>query len=141
MTKRPAGSGGERRSSLAPRFVNAVQWAARLIEHIRVASEALQDSGARDELYDIPHTTLQVSTIFGGTALNIVPDTCVFDWEYRAIAADEGTDIGEEIMAFANNTLAPQMQSGAADARFEFAELVSYPGLELAPEASRVTLA
>ena len=133
------GSGGH--SSLGPRFVNAVEWAARLIEYIRVASEALQKNGARDELYDIPHTTLQVSTIAGGTALNIVPDTCVFDWEYRAIAADEGPGIGEKIMDFANNTLTPQMRRGFADARFEFAELVSYPGLETAPELPLVTLA
>jgi acetylornithine deacetylase len=133
------GSGGH--SSLGPRFVNAVQWTARLIEHIRVASEELQECGARDELYDIPHTTLLVSTIAGGTALNIVPDTCVFDWEYRAIAADEGPGIGEKIMAFANDVLTPQMRRVAADARFEFTELISYPGLETSPELPLVTLA
>jgi acetylornithine deacetylase len=133
------GTGGH--SSLGPRFVNAVEWAARLIEYISVAGIELQNSGARDELYDVPHTTLLVSTVAGGTAVNIVPDSCVFDWEYRSIAVDEGAGIGGMIMDFANDVLAPQMQQRAPQAGFEFAELVSYPGLETAPELPVVTLA
>ena len=57
-------------SSLAPRGVNAVEYAARLITHIRAVNDRLARQGPRDELYDVPHTTSHTGVIHGGTALN-----------------------------------------------------------------------
>ena len=44
-------------SALAPAGVNAVEYAARFIEHVRLSAEAIARDGARDPLYDVPHTT------------------------------------------------------------------------------------
>src|SRR5262249_58863169 len=69
-------SGRTCHSSLAPRGVNAVEYAARLITHIRAINDRLARQGPRDELYDVPYSTAHSGVIHGGTALNIVPDTC-----------------------------------------------------------------
>jgi acetylornithine deacetylase len=74
-------------SALAPQGVNAVEYAARFIEHVRLSAEALARDGARDALYDVPHTTGLSSVVQGGAALNIVPDTCSVSFEYRATGA------------------------------------------------------
>src|SRR5207247_1142080 len=70
-------------SSLAPHGVNAVEYAARLIVKIRDISNRLARSGARDPLYDVPYTTAHTGVVRGGTALNIVPDACTFEFEFR----------------------------------------------------------
>src|SRR5262249_58666833 len=75
-------------SSLAPLGVNAVEYAARLIVKIRDIADRLAREGARDELYDVPFTTAHSGTVRGGSALNIVPDACTFEFEFRSIAVD-----------------------------------------------------
>jgi acetylornithine deacetylase/succinyl-diaminopimelate desuccinylase-like protein len=60
-------------SSLAPRGVNAVEYAARLIVKIREIGDRVARSGARDPLYDVPYTTANCGVVHGGTAFNIVP--------------------------------------------------------------------
>src|SRR5215510_6334266 len=76
-------------SSLTPYGVNAVEYAARLIVKIRDMSERIAREGARDPLYDVPFTTGHTGVVSGGTALNIVPDACWFEFEFRNIAADD----------------------------------------------------
>src|SRR5262245_32589956 len=72
-------------SSIAPSGVNAVEYAADLISEIRRRANALAASGARDEVYDVAHSTLLTSIVQGGTALNIVPDRCMVDFECRGL--------------------------------------------------------
>src|SRR5215470_10956883 len=95
-------------SSLAPHGVNAVEFAARLIVKIREISERLAQSGARDPLYDVPFTTAHTGTVQGGTALNIVPDRCTFEFEFRSIAADDLDALVAEVKAYARDVLEPQ---------------------------------
>ena len=84
-------------SSLAPHGVNAVEYAARLIAKIRDISVRLARSGARDPLYDVPYTTANSGVVHGGAALNIVPDLCTFEFEFRPLAADDVDGLVEEV--------------------------------------------
>ncbi len=70
-------------SALAPVGVNAIEYAARFIDRVRLTAEGLSRDGARDELYDVPHTTGLTALVQGGTALNIVPDRCTVGFEFR----------------------------------------------------------
>ncbi|MEO1082210.1 MAG: peptidase dimerization domain-containing protein, partial [Pseudomonadota bacterium] len=40
-----------------------------------------------------PWTTVQVGTINGGTAVNILPSHCEFLWEYRGLPNDDPESI------------------------------------------------
>jgi acetylornithine deacetylase len=128
-------------SSLAPMGVNAVEFAARLIVKIREISERLAQSGARDPLYDVPFTTAHTGTVQGGTALNIVPDRCIFEFEFRSIAADDLDALVAEVKAYARDVLEPQMRSVAPEAGFIFELKSGFPGLEVTPQADTVRLA
>ena len=50
-------------SSLAPRHVNAVEWAARLVNEIQRVGGELAGSGPQDPRFDIAHSTLLTTTI------------------------------------------------------------------------------
>ena len=59
-------AGKEAHSSLTPQGVNAIEYAARLIAHIRSLADRLRDSEVRDTAFDVPFSTLQTGTIMGG---------------------------------------------------------------------------
>ena len=128
-------------SALAPSGVNAVEYAARFILHVKQAADALAASGARDPLYDVPHTTGLSSVVHGGTALNIVPDLCSVDFEFRAIGADDAGALARSVIAFATETLAAEMAGRDPSCGVEIAPLIDYPGLETAVDSELVTLA
>jgi acetylornithine deacetylase len=87
-------------SSMAPLGVNAISYAARLIAELgRIEADLMQAS--RDERFDPPYATLQVTRIDGGTATNIVPVSCHFDFDVRALPGVDVAAIDKRIRAFA----------------------------------------
>ncbi|MCJ2022482.1 acetylornithine deacetylase [Methylobacterium sp. E-065] len=128
-------------SALAPQGVNAVEYAARFIEHVRLSAEALARDGARDPLYDVPHTTGLSSVVQGGAALNIVPDSCSVSFEYRAIGADDAGALAASAIAYATDTLVPLMRAVDPACGVAIEPLIDYPGLDTDPDAPVVTLA
>ncbi|MGY4575675.1 acetylornithine deacetylase ArgE, partial [Ewingella americana] len=62
--------------------VNAIEIAAELVTFLRQQGKGWQQE-AGDARYDPPWSTVQVGTIKGGTAVNVVPDHCEFDFEIR----------------------------------------------------------
>jgi len=128
-------------SSLAPRGVNAVEYAARIIVRIRDMSDRLARDGARDPLYDVPYTTGHTGTVRGGTALNIVPDVCVFESEFRAIGVDDPRALVEDVATYARDVLEPAMKAVAAETGIEFEPRSEFAGLDTPPTADIVRLA
>lgn len=80
-------------SALAPTGLNAIHLAADLLNELRSLQSQLAETGRRDEDYDIPYTTVHAGIIAGGTALNIVPEQCLLDFEIRNIAADNAESL------------------------------------------------
>lgn len=128
-------------SALAPTGVNAVEYAARFIERVRQTAEGLARDGARDELYDVPHTTGLSALVQGGTALNIVPDRCTVGFEFRAIAGEDPRGLAESVLAYARDVLVPEMQARDPACGITVEPVIDYPGLDVAPDAPLVTLA
>ena len=127
-------------SSLAPDFVNAVEYAARLVVHISDKGRALAAEGARDPLYDCTHSTAHVGLINGGTQLNIVPEHASFDFEFRTIAEDDPAALVQEVIAYAEANLLPQMQAVNPDTGIDFEHLTDVDGLYTPEDAEIVTL-
>ncbi len=78
--------GREAHSAFPGQGVSAISAAARLIALIE---DALSLGGAADELFDPPRTTVNIGTIEGGSAKNIVAGRCTFLVEWRAVPEDE----------------------------------------------------
>ena len=61
----------------------------------------LAGSVASDEEYPFPYTSVHVGTIQGGTALNIVPEHCEMQLEFRTVAGDDPRALLENLRATA----------------------------------------
>ncbi len=133
--------GFECHSSLAPTGVNAIQYAAELITHIAGVARRVAGDGPFDTEFDVPHSTLHTGVIQGGTALNIVPKDCWFDFEIRNLPQQDPQPLMDEIVAFARRELEPRMQAVQKDTGFVFEPGVHYPGLDMRPDDEAVTLA
>ncbi len=90
--------GEEGHSALAPNYVNAIHVASKLVESLQNVQQYLREQGQQDTGYDIPYSTVHVGKIAGGTALNIVPNSCVVDYEIRHLAQDNSQDIQQQII-------------------------------------------
>jgi acetylornithine deacetylase len=128
-------------SSLAPHGVNAVEYGARLVARIKDMAEALETSGPRDALYDVPHSTLHVGIFAGGTSPNIVPHHAEISFECRHISQDDPMTYMREIIRYAEETLTPRMRRVDPDAGFAFDFRPALPALDTPPDHEAVTLA
>ena len=133
--------GLEAHSSLAPQGVNAVEYAAELIAYLKGMARRIQQEGPFDDLYDINHTTVHTGTVQGGTALNIVPKDCSFEFEFRCIAGHDGRELYEEVVRHAREVLEPEMKAIDPSTGFTFEELSAIEGLDIDPGEEVVTLA
>ncbi len=127
--------GFECHSALAHLGVNAIEAAAELVALLKAMARRRRDAGPFDPEYTPAYTTIQTGVIHGGTALNIVPKDCTFDFEFRLLPGeDPDAGIGE-LRAFAENRLLPEMQAIRPEAAIEFEELSAFPGLDTADDA------
>jgi acetylornithine deacetylase len=127
-------------SGLAPRGVNAVEYAAELIVFIADLSRQRQDKGPFRNDFEIAHTTLQTGTVSGGTALNIVPARCSFEFEIRNLPDDDSESIVSQIQRFAAEEIEPRMHRRVASTGIDFEPLGSYPSLETPGDSEIVRL-
>jgi acetylornithine deacetylase len=130
--------GYECHSSLAPKGVNAVQYAAELVAYIAGMGRRFAAEGPYDREFDIPHTTAHTGVIRGGTALNIVPKDCNFDFEFRHLASQDPRQLLAEVQNFADTKLVPEMHKVHADTGVTWEELSVFPGLSTNEDADIV---
>ena len=133
--------GFEAHSSIAPLAVNAIEFAGEVITFLRAMAVRKRTEGPFDEAFDIPHTTVHVGMVEGGTALNIVPRDCHLDFEFRTVPADDAHALFEEVRAYAEGTLLPEMRAVSEEAGFSWEELSYFPGLETAEDDPVIALA
>ena len=127
-------------SAYAPQGVNAIEYAAKLIGRLGEIGERLAAPERHDGRFDPPYSTVQTGVIQGGRALNIVPAECRFDFEMRALPADDPQQVAAELRDYAERELLPRMRAVSATSEIRFSELSSYPGLltDAASEAARL---
>ena len=123
--------GKEAHSALTPQGVNAIEYAAQIITAIRHIADRMGQLEPRDNGFDVPFTTLQTGTIKGGTATNIVPAQCVFDWEFRYLPGANPDAIENEVRSYAQSLL-PAMKKVSAEAGIVITQSSDAPGSYLA---------
>jgi acetylornithine deacetylase len=133
--------GLEAHSSLAPRAVNAVEMAAEVVVKLRAMATRCVAEGPFDDDYDVPHTTVHTGIIHGGTALNIVPKDCHFDFEFRYLPGQDVEAMLEEVRRFAEDRLQPGMHRISAETGFSWTEISAFPGLATPVDSEVVELA
>jgi acetylornithine deacetylase len=108
-------TGREAHSSLPHLGVNAIDIAARLIAYLASLSEEIEALPFSMDGVVPPFSTINVGTINGGQQFNIVPATCRFEWEIRAVPGHDAGDIIARFNSYADGLLAA-MRNGFPEA-------------------------
>ena len=125
-------TGLEAHSSATHLGVNAIDAAARAIAFLGDLGAELAarpTAGPRDHEFQPPYTTVNVGTIEGGTALNIIPRSCGFDWECRPLPGSDGSEIAARLGAYVTDVLLPPMRARHPGADIQTGALVTVPAL------------
>jgi acetylornithine deacetylase len=102
-------------SSMAHLGVNAITAAGQIIgELARIEAELA--ARTPDARFEPPYPTLQVTTIEGGTASNIVPVSCRFGFEIRSMPGLDIAAIEARLQTFIGSACLPAMQARAPEA-------------------------
>ncbi|HML27700.1 MAG TPA: acetylornithine deacetylase [Hyphomicrobium sp.] len=128
-------------SSMAHLGVNAVTYATRLIGELERMEQELKQR-VIDIRFEPPYSTLQVTKIDGGTATNIVPVSCTFIFDIRALPGLDPDEIETRLRRFAEKRCLPEMHEIApeADIRIERANAVPPFGAERKSEVVALAL-
>lgn len=117
-------------SSLTTQGCNAIDYAARLICHIREIAEKIKHSGQKDAHFDVPFTTLTTNLIKGGAAYNIIPEFCEFILEIRNLPQENPKQFEEQVEFFIQKELLPKMLREFPEAQVDLIKLASAPAFD-----------
>jgi len=120
-------------SAYAPEGVNAIEYAAKVINKITELAEPLK--AHQDDRFDPPYSTLQTGVIRGGAALNIVPEYCQFDFEMRYLPEANANNTFTTLQDYVQRELTSKMQSVHSQANIQFESLAAYPPLLTDPQS------
>jgi acetylornithine deacetylase len=128
-------------SSLTPKGCNAIEYGAKLICWLRDYADQLKIKGSKDDLYDVPYTTLTSTMISGGIAMNTIPSSLEFLFEFRNLPHDNPDKISQAIKDYVKNSLVPEMQKESADASVELEPLNSVPAFQTSEDIELIDIA
>lgn len=120
--------GHEAHSSLIHQGVNAIEAAAEIIAKLKELARRKRDRGPFDPDFQPPYSSIHTGLIHGGTALNIVPKDCEFDFEIRPLPGDDVDGFIGELRDYAASLL-PEMHAVQAAADIVITELSAAPGM------------
>lgn len=133
-------TGRDMHSAMAPMGLNALHLGAEFLAAVRDLQADVAANGARDSDYDVPYTTLHVGKMQGGVQVNIVPKTCVLEFEIRSLAGQDTDALIARLETAAQAIVAPHR------AAFPETDIIidrqwDYPGLGTSPDADVVRFA
>lgn len=128
--------GASAHSALTAKGLNAIYLAVDMISEIRKLHSELSASGVQPGFL-VPHSTLHVGTIHGGTALNIIPNYCEFKFEIRNLEADNAEAMLNRLHGAARR-IADQYREQFDTADIQIEIFNQYPALETPNDAEIV---
>ncbi|MBN3860029.1 acetylornithine deacetylase [Neisseriaceae bacterium PsAf] len=96
-------------SSLTPYGVNAIQYMAKFVDYLGDLAEKLK-TFKTDNDFDIAFSTLSIGKISGGIAINIIPEHCQLEFDFRNLPDVSVEPIAQKINDYLNTNLLPEMK-------------------------------
>jgi acetylornithine deacetylase len=124
-------TGHEAHSSLTDQGVNAIMVAGELLGEINRIRHDMIERGDPTGRFNPAYSTVHVGVIEGGTAKNIIPRKCSFQWETRLLPTADTEEVPVRFEKF-YKTLEPAMKKIADDTGIQNMRTNAVPGL--APE-------
>lgn len=133
--------GRDGHSSAPERGAGAIIPAAEAIAFLGRLAEDLKAAAPANSPFDPPYTTINVGTVAGGTAINILPRECRFVWEFRPIPETDAALLLRRFEAHLREVVLPRMRLTAPEAEIVTEVLCAAPPLKPDPDSPAERLA
>jgi acetylornithine deacetylase len=130
-------TGVEGHSSKPTKGANAIVQAAKVIEKLLEVGAERQTHRSQEADFELPYTTVNVGTITGGTAVNIIPNRCEVRFEYRTMPGEDLSYVFNQIKGYVNEVLLPDFRKQQPEVNIEVVEEVRSPPM-LTPAGSMI---
>jgi acetylornithine deacetylase len=134
-------TGKDGHSSRPREGVNAIAWAAEIVGFLSALADDLAAEAQPGDPFDPPGTTLNVGTIAGGTAVNIIARECRIHWEFRPVPGADPAAIQARLDDFVASEVLPRMRRTDPAANVTTRLDVASPPLAGDPASPAVRLA
>ena len=127
-------------SSLPALGVNAVAIGGQILQELEAIGCEMELSGM-DDRFDPPHSSLQVTTISGGHASNIIPADCKIGFGIRALPGFDVNAIEKRLLDFFATKCLPEMRSVAEESAISLTQTNAVPPFAARENSDAVSLA
>jgi acetylornithine deacetylase len=134
-------NGHEAHSSKPMLGANANEAACELVCHLTRLARALEAESNPSSGFDPGHSTINVGTINGGTARNILARECRFLWEFRGLPGVPLDTALRHLEDYAQTTVLPTLRRFTDDANIRTETITEVPGLQPEPDSIAERLA
>ena len=114
--------------------VNAISIAGECIAFLNSKANAFKKDGTRDERMEPPYNTINIGTIDGGTASNIIAGNCRFSWNCRSITEVDLDNLIKQFSDHCNNEILPPHLEINSDVKITTKEIHGLPPLMQDPD-------
>jgi len=126
-------SGSAGHSASAPDHVNALHLACDYVAALRQMQSELAGSGLRADGYTVPYSTIHVGKLSGGSALNMIPEAAIVEFEIRHLAGEDVASLVKRLEVVASD-IAAAARRHRREASIEMTEFNRYPGFDMASD-------
>ncbi|MFG0317603.1 MAG: acetylornithine deacetylase [Planctomycetota bacterium JB042] len=128
-------------SSLPDAGAGAISIAAEIVRFLAGLADEMRRRGGVAAGFDVPCTTLNVGSIEGGTAVNVIPARCRFEWEFRTLPDADAEEIPRRLDEFLRAEILPRERARGFEVRVETERTASAPALVPSPDSPALRLA
>lgn len=126
--------GLEGHGSAPDRGVNAVEYAVRYVSRLMELRGELMARAPRNSRYQPPWSTINIGSLRGGVAHNVIAGKAELEWETRPVQRGDLAFVKDAIAAYVAQELLPAMRAVYPEASIETEVIGETPGLEVLDE-------
>lgn len=97
--------------SMPDHGVNAVEYAVRYVNHLLGLKDALRARAPKNSLFDPPWTTVNVGSLVGGVAHNVIASCAQVEWEMRPVQPGDAEFVKDSLRQYCETELLPKMRA------------------------------
>ena len=127
-------------SSMPALGVNAIAFGGRILSELEEIDKEMA-KGEKNARFDPPNSSLQVTTISGGNASNIIPAECSLEFGVRILPGFDVPSIEKRLTAFFESQCLPEMRAVAEESKIDFYRTNEVPPFAARDNSSAVSLA
>ena len=122
--------------------LNATYPAAQIIQKLVEVEAERKQHRSMEQHFQFPYTTLNVGTLHGGTAVNIIANRCEVVFEYRTMPNEDPMYVFRQVDGYVSEVLRPQVKKrdARADIRLELVTRLPPMQVPAGAEIERIAL-